>query len=75
MGWTSRTVPTMGGWSPAELFFDNVRVPEDHVLGEVGRGFMLGMQWIGQGRWLIARAALAQPSACCKWPWTTPSSV
>ena len=53
-GWTSRPVPTMGGWSPAELFFDNVRVPEDHVLGEVGQGFRLGMQWIGQGRWLIA---------------------
>ncbi|MDQ2904913.1 MAG: acyl-CoA dehydrogenase family protein [Chloroflexota bacterium] len=54
MGWTSRPVPTMGGWSPGELFFDNVRVPEDHVLGEVGYGFSLGMQWIGQGRWLIA---------------------
>ena len=54
MGWTSRPVPTMGGWSPAELFFENVRVPEDHVLGEVGQGFSLGMQWIGQGRWLIA---------------------
>ena len=54
MGWTSRPVPTMGGWSPAELFFENVRVPEDHVLGEVGQGFALGMQWIGQGRWLIA---------------------
>ena len=54
MGWTSRPVPTMGGWSPAELFFENVRVPEDHILGEVGQGFNLGMQWIGQGRWLIA---------------------
>jgi len=54
MGWTSRPVRTMGGWSPAELFFENVRVPEDHVLGEVGKGFSLGMQWIGQGRWLIA---------------------
>src|SRR5437660_2903452 len=54
MGWTSRPVPTMGGWSPAELFFDNVRVPEDHVLGEVGHGFSLGMQWIGNGRWMIA---------------------
>ncbi|HEU0000995.1 MAG TPA: acyl-CoA dehydrogenase family protein [Ktedonobacteraceae bacterium] len=54
MGWTSRPVHTMGGWSPAELFFENVRVPEDHVLGEVGMGFSLGMQWIGQGRWLIA---------------------
>ena len=54
MGWTSRPVYTMGGWSRAELFFENVRVPEDHVLGEVGKGFSLGMQWIGQGRWLIA---------------------
>ncbi len=54
MGWTSRPVPTMGGWSPAELFFENVRVPSDHILGEVGKGFNLGMQWIGQGRWLIA---------------------
>jgi acyl-CoA dehydrogenase len=58
MGWTSRPIPTMGGWSPAELFFDNVRVPEDHVLGEVGQGFSLGMQWIGQGRWLIAARAV-----------------
>src|SRR5579864_2111447 len=41
MGWTSRPVPTMGGWSPAELFFENVRVPEDHILGEVGQGFSL----------------------------------
>lgn len=54
MGWTSRPVPTMGGWSPAELFFENVRVPADHVLGEVGQGFNLGMKWIGQGRWMIA---------------------
>jgi acyl-CoA dehydrogenase len=54
MGWTSRPVFTMGGWSPAELFFENVRVPEDHILGEVGKGFSLGMQWIGQGRWMIA---------------------
>ena len=53
-GWTSRPVHTMGGWSPAELFFENVRVPEDHILGEVGQGFSLGMKWIGQGRWLIA---------------------
>ncbi len=47
MGWTSRPIPTMGGWSPAELFFENVRVPQDHVLGEIGHGFSLGMKWIG----------------------------
>src|SRR5947208_8649622 len=54
LGWTSRPVPTMGGWSPAELFFENVRVPEDHILGEVCQGFSRGMQGIGHGRLLIA---------------------
>src|SRR5256886_7691668 len=53
MGWTSRPVPTMGGWSAAELFFENVRVPEDHILGEIRHGFSLGMQSIGHGRAII----------------------
>ncbi len=54
MGWTSRPIRTMGSGSPAELFFDDVRVPEDHVLGEVGKGFTLGMQWVGHYRWVTA---------------------
>jgi len=58
MGWKSSPIPTMGGWSPAALSFQDVRVPEENVLGEVGMGFKLGMNWIGQGRWLIASRAV-----------------
>jgi len=46
MGWTSQYVPTMGSWGPARLLFDNVRVPAENVLGEIGWGFRLAMQWI-----------------------------
>jgi acyl-CoA dehydrogenase len=59
-GWTSQYVPTMGSWGPARLHFDNVRVPADHVLGEVGWGFRLAMQWIGAGRVLIPARAIGQ---------------
>jgi alkylation response protein AidB-like acyl-CoA dehydrogenase len=58
MGWTSQPIPTMGQWGPAALHFDNVRVPGDHVLGEVGWGFKLAMQWIGNGRYLIPSRAI-----------------
>ena len=60
MGWTSRPIQTMGSWGPAELHFDNVRVPAENVLGEVGNGFTLAMQWIGQGRLLIPARAVGQ---------------
>lgn len=58
MGWTSQSIPTMGQWSPASLNFDNVRVPGRNVLGEVGWGFKLAMQWIGNGRYLIPAGAI-----------------
>ncbi|GAA4163344.1 acyl-CoA dehydrogenase family protein [Gryllotalpicola daejeonensis] len=58
MGWTSQPIPTMGEWGPGALHFDNVRVPGDHVLGEVGWGFKLAMQWIGNGRYLIPSRAI-----------------
>lgn len=60
MGWTSQYVPTMGSWGPARLLFENVRVPNRNVLGEVGQGFRLAMQWIGAGRVLIPARAIGQ---------------
>jgi acyl-CoA dehydrogenase len=60
MGWTSQYVPTMGSWGPARLTFDNVRVPACNVLGEIGWGFKLAMQWIGAGRVLIPARAVGQ---------------
>ncbi|MGI8992730.1 MAG: acyl-CoA dehydrogenase family protein [Nocardioidaceae bacterium] len=57
-GWTSAYIDTMGEWGPASLTFDDVRVPQSAVLGEVGHGFDLAMRWIGQGRYLLPARAL-----------------
>ena len=58
MGWRSSYIQTMGGWGPAALYLEDVRVPASNILGELGQGFNLGMQWIGQGRWVIAARAV-----------------
>jgi acyl-CoA dehydrogenase len=58
MGWRSSYIPTMGEWGPAALSFEDVRVPAGNVLGEVGQGFSLGMQWIGLGRWIYGARAV-----------------
>jgi len=47
---------TPGG--QAELQFDDCRVGEDKVLGEVDRGFQTAMSWIGGGRINIAAASV-----------------
>ena len=53
MGWKSEFIQTMGEGGPASLVFEGVRVPVRNVLGEVGQGFRLGMQWIAKGRFTI----------------------
>jgi len=58
MGWKSEPIPTMGEWGPASLVFDDVRVPGDSVLGEVGGGFDLAMSWIRRGRFMIPARAV-----------------
>lgn len=58
MGWKSEYIDTMGEWGPAALIFDDVRVPERNILGTVGQGFALAMQWIGRGRYLLPARAL-----------------
>ena len=47
---------TPGG--QAELQFDDCRVGDDKVLGEVDRGFQTAMSWIGGGRINIAAASV-----------------
>ncbi|GAB2745313.1 acyl-CoA dehydrogenase family protein [Amycolatopsis magusensis] len=58
MGWRSEYIDTMGEWGPAALVFEDVRVPESQILGELGGGFKLAMQWIGQGRYLLPARAI-----------------
>lgn len=58
MGWKSEPIQTMGEWGPAALVFDEVRVPSKNVLGEIGEGLSLAMQWIGKGRYVIPAKAV-----------------
>ncbi|WP_201715012.1 acyl-CoA dehydrogenase family protein [Rossellomorea arthrocnemi] len=58
MGWTSEYIHTMGEWGPASLFFDDVKVPEENILGEIGGGYDLGLEWIGFARWIVGAQAV-----------------
>ncbi|WP_328655113.1 acyl-CoA dehydrogenase family protein [Micromonospora sp. NBC_00330] len=58
MGWRSEFIQTMGEGGPASLIFDDVRVPHRNILGEIGQGFTLGMEWIGKGRYTIPSHAI-----------------
>jgi len=43
-GITFRPLPTMGGGTQNEVFFDDVRVSKDYLLGQKNRGFYHAMQ-------------------------------
>lgn len=58
MGWTSEYIHTMGEWGPASLFFDDVRVPNENILGELHGGYNLGLEWIGFARWIVGATAV-----------------
>jgi len=47
----------------AELFFENVRVPLDHLLGEENQGFVYLMQELAQERLIIALGAATKMEA------------
>jgi acyl-CoA dehydrogenase len=51
----------------AELFFDGVRVPADHLLGEEGRGFAHMMEKLPQERLAIAIIGAAHAEAAHAW--------
>lgn len=43
----------------SEIFFDDVRVPADHLLGEEGQGFRYLVEQLAQERLMVAIAAVA----------------
>ena len=49
---------TMSDSHPAEVILDGARVPEDHVIGEVGMGFAAAMGFLNSGRAFISAQAL-----------------
>lgn len=51
----------------AELFFQNVRVPKDNLLGQAGQGFSYLMQELPQERLTVAIGAVASAEAAVQW--------
>src|SRR5690606_14890496 len=55
-GITIRPIITMdGGHSTNEVFFDDVRVPKDSLIGEVNKGWTYAKLLLGHERTTIAR--------------------
>jgi acyl-CoA dehydrogenase len=55
---------TIADTHPAELWFDGARVPADHVIGEVGRGFQTAMRFLNSGRAGFAAQSLGSAEFC-----------
>lgn len=51
----------------AELFFQDVRVPRDNLLGQPGSGFVYLMQELPQERLTVGIGALASAEAALRW--------
>lgn len=47
-----------------EIFFDNVKVPKENLLGEEGEGFKIAMASLDNGRFTVAAGAVGQIVAC-----------
>ncbi len=68
-GLTIRPIRTMMNHATTEVFFENVRVPAENLIGEEGRGFryilsgmnaeriLIAAECVGDAKWLIEKAA------------------
>ncbi len=54
------------GSSTTELFFEDVKVPKENILGEVGRGFKVAMEVLNSGRLGLASGSLGMCSVLLK---------
>ena len=66
-GMTVRPIPNMVNHETNELFFENLEIPEENLIGEVGRGFkyildgliaertLIAAECIGDGYWFLDR--------------------
>jgi alkylation response protein AidB-like acyl-CoA dehydrogenase len=68
-GMTIRPIRTMMNHSTTEVFFDNVRVPAENLIGEEGKGFkyilsgmnaeriLIAAECVGDAKWFIEKAS------------------
>ena len=53
------------GSSTTAVYLDNVKVPVENVLGEIGRGHMIAFNILNLGRLKLGPFAWAAPRKCC----------
>ncbi|MBV8599540.1 MAG: acyl-CoA dehydrogenase family protein [Actinobacteria bacterium] len=66
-GFTARDAEhKLGVWagSTGELFFENVEVPAENLVGEEGQGFEIAMYGLDHGRFTVAAGACGVVRAC-----------
>lgn len=66
-GFSSRAIKGKLGiraGNTGELFFDNLKVPKENLLGEEGEGFKIAMSALDNGRFTVAAGACGQIMAC-----------
>jgi len=66
-GFSSRAIKGKLGiraGNTGELFFDNVKVPAENLLGEEGEGFKIAMSALDNGRFTVAAGAAGLIQAC-----------
>src|SRR2546421_3619771 len=63
---TADTENKLGVWagSTGELFFQNVELPAENLIGEEGQGFEIAMYGLDQGRFTVAAGACGVIRAC-----------
>jgi glutaryl-CoA dehydrogenase (non-decarboxylating) len=63
---TAETENKLGIWagSTGELFFENVEVPAENLVGEEGQGFEIAMYGLDMGRFTVAAGACGVIRAC-----------
>lgn len=65
-GWKTRETPKLGDKSSpiAEIFMDDVRVPKENLLGQMGMGFKVAMTALDRGRISVGSGAVGLSQAC-----------
>jgi glutaryl-CoA dehydrogenase (non-decarboxylating) len=63
---TADTEHKLGVWagSTGELFFENVELPAENLIGDEGQGFEIAMYGLDQGRFTVAAGACGVVRAC-----------